>query len=43
MFTMISIPELTAEEKEAQEQQADNDFDQATEIAIQQLLDLSTS
>ena len=30
------IPELTPEEKEAQELKADKDFDQDTEIAIQQ-------
>ena len=43
MFIMISISEQTPEKKEAQEQQADNDFGQATEIAIQQLLGLSTA
>ena len=30
-----SIPELTPEEKEAQELKSDKDFDQDTEIAIQ--------
>ena len=35
---LISIPELTPEEKEAQQHKADKDFEQATEIAIQQSL-----
>ena len=38
-----SIPELTPEEKEAQELKADKDFDQDTEIAIQQSLDYYTT
>ena len=37
------IPELTPEEKEAQELKADKDFDQDTEIAIQQSLDYCTT
>ena len=37
------IPELTAEEKEAQELNADKDFDQDTEIAIQQSLGYCTT
>ena len=37
------IPELTPEEKEAQELKADKDFDQDTEIAIQQSLDYYTT
>ena len=37
------IPELTPEEKEAQELKADKDFDQDTEIPIQQSLDYCTS
>ena len=38
-----SIPELTPEEKESQELKADKDFDQDTEIAIQQSLDYYTT
>ena len=38
-----SIPELTPEIKEAQEQKADKDFDQDTEIAIQPTLDYYTA
>ena len=37
------IPELTPEDKEAQELKADKDFDQDTEIAIQQSLDYYTT
>ena len=37
------IPDLTPEEKEAQELKADKDFDQDTEIAIQQSLDYCTT
>ena len=37
------IPELTPEDKEAQELKADKDFDQDTEIAIQQSLDYCTT
>ena len=33
------IPDLTPEEKEAQEHRADKRFDQDTEVAIQQSLD----
>ena len=37
------IPKLTPEEKEAQELKADKDFDQDTEIAVQQSLDYCTT
>ena len=37
------IPELTPEEKEAQELKANKDFDKDTEIAIQQSLDYYTT
>ena len=39
---LITNPDLTYEEKEAQEQKADQDFDIDTEVAIQQSLDLCT-
>ena len=39
---LVTIPDLTYEEKEAQEQNADQDFDIDTEVAIQQSLDLCT-
>ena len=39
---LVTIPDLTYEEKEAQEQKADQDFDIDTEVAIQQSLDLYT-
>ena len=37
---LVSIPELTPEEKEAQQKKSDQDFEQATELAIQQSLDV---
>ena len=37
------IPDLTLEEKEAQELKADKRFDQDTEVAIQQSLDYCTT
>ena len=37
------IPDLTPEEKEAQELKADKDFDQDTEVSIQQSLDYRTT
>ena len=39
---LVTIPDLTYEEKEAQEQKADQEFDIDTEVAIQQSLDLCT-
>ena len=39
---LVTIPDLTYEDKEAQEQKADQDFDIDTEVAIQQSLDLCT-
>ena len=39
---LVTIPDLTCEEKKAQEQKADQDFDIDTEVAIQQSLDLCT-
>ena len=39
---LVTIPDLTYEEKEAQEQKAGQDFDIDTEVAIQQSLDLYT-
>ena len=38
----VTKPDLTYEEKEAQEQKANQDFDIDTEVAIQQSLDLCT-
>ena len=38
----VTKPDLTYEDKEAQEQKADQDFDIDTEVAIQQSLDLCT-
>ena len=38
----VTNPDLTYEDKEAQEQKADQDFDIDTEVAIQQSLDLCT-
>ena len=35
---LVFVPELTPEEKEAQQHKANQDFEQATEVAIQQLL-----
>ena len=35
---LITLPELTPEEKEAQEHQIEQDFEEATEVAIQQSL-----
>ena len=35
---LFFIPELTPEEKEAQQHQIDQDFEEATEVAIQQSL-----
>ena len=35
---LITLPELTPEEKEAQQHQIEQDFDEATEVAIQQSL-----
>ena len=37
---LVTNPDLTYEDKEAQEQKADQDFDIDTEVAIQQSLDL---
>ena len=39
---LVSNPDLTYEDKEAQEQKADQDFDRDTKVAIQQSLDLCT-
>ena len=39
---LVTNPDLTYEDKEAQEQKADQDFDIDTEVAIQQSLDLCT-
>ena len=39
---LVSKPDLTCEDKEAQEQKADQDFDRDTELAIQQSLELCT-
>ena len=39
---LVTNPDLTYEDKEAQEQKADHDFDIDTEVAIQQSLDLCT-
>ena len=39
---LVTNPDLTYEDKEAQEQKADQDFDLDTEVAIQQSLDLCT-
>ena len=39
---LVTTPDLTYEDKEAQEQKADQDFDIDTEVAIQQSLDLCT-
>ena len=42
MPDLVTNPDLTYENKEAQEQKADQDFDIDTEVAIQQSLDLCT-
>ena len=39
---LVTNPDLTYEDKEAQEQRADQDFDTDTEVAKQQSLDLCT-
>ena len=39
---LVTNPDLTYEDKDAQEQKADQDFDIDTEVAIQQSLDLCT-
>ena len=39
---LVTNPDLTYEDKEAQEQNADEDFDIDTEVAIQQSLGLNT-